>query len=284
MKTNVSLVLEGGGMRSAYTAGCLEWLLDQNIEFENIYSISAGAVYTTTFVKKDRKLNHEISCVIIPGKEVVGFRAFLREGRIVAYNHGFNDILEKQLNFTMDEIHDSDTKVHIGMYNLKQGETVFINNEQVTINHLKAACSLPIFSPVVSLPEGDFLDGGITKMIPIEKSVEDGNTKHLCIATKPVGYVRKPGNSFVINLMKLVYRKRCPQIAKDYAVRHLNYVKQMGIIEELENKGDAVLIRPQITREVSRFGGKPEVLDALYWDGYKDMEANKERIFDLFNK
>ena len=38
------------------------------------------------------------------------------------------------------------------------------------------------------------------------------------------------------------------------------------------------------SRKVSRFGGKPEVLDALYRDGYNDMEANKEKIFELINK
>lgn len=284
METKTSLVLEGGGMRSAYTAGCLEWLMDQDIEFENIYAISAGTVYTSTFLKKDRYLNHEISCVIIPGKDVVGLKAFLREGRIVAYKYGFNEILDKRLNFKMDDINNSETKIHFGMYDLNKAETIFIDNKDVTIDHLKAACSLPIFSPIVNLPQGDFLDGGITKMIPIEKSIEDGNKKHLCIATKPVGYVRKPGNSFVINLMKFVYHKKCPKLAEDYSIRHINYAKQMNLIEELEKKDEALLIRPQISRKVSRFGGKPEVLDALYWDGYKDMEANKEKILKILSE
>lgn len=34
MSKKVSLVLEGGGMRGAYTAGCLSWLIDEGIEFD----------------------------------------------------------------------------------------------------------------------------------------------------------------------------------------------------------------------------------------------------------
>ena len=36
MSKKVSLVLEGGGMRGAYTAGCLSWLIDEGIEFDYV--------------------------------------------------------------------------------------------------------------------------------------------------------------------------------------------------------------------------------------------------------
>ena len=44
------LVLEGGGMRGAYTAGALSWLIDQGIEFDASYGISTGAVHLTNFL------------------------------------------------------------------------------------------------------------------------------------------------------------------------------------------------------------------------------------------
>ena len=43
MKT--ALVLEGGGMRGAYTAGCLAWLIENNVHFDSAYGISTGAVH-----------------------------------------------------------------------------------------------------------------------------------------------------------------------------------------------------------------------------------------------
>mgnify|MGYP002869154283 CR=1 FL=1 len=53
-----SLVLEGGGLRGAYTAGALTWLIDHNVEFDASYGISTGAVHLANFLmKKSLKLH-----------------------------------------------------------------------------------------------------------------------------------------------------------------------------------------------------------------------------------
>ena len=51
-KIKTSLVLEGGGLRGAYTAGALTWLIDQGIEFDSSYGISTGAVHLANFLMK----------------------------------------------------------------------------------------------------------------------------------------------------------------------------------------------------------------------------------------
>ena len=38
------LVLEGGAMRGMYTAGIMDVFMDENIEFDGIIGVSAGAV------------------------------------------------------------------------------------------------------------------------------------------------------------------------------------------------------------------------------------------------
>ena len=43
MSKKVALVLEGGGLRGAYTAGCISWLIDNNIQIDSAYGISTGA-------------------------------------------------------------------------------------------------------------------------------------------------------------------------------------------------------------------------------------------------
>ena len=53
MSKKVSLVLEGGGMRGAYTAGCLSWLIDEGIEFDYAYGISTCSVLLTSFLMKN---------------------------------------------------------------------------------------------------------------------------------------------------------------------------------------------------------------------------------------
>ena len=60
-KNKTSLVLEGGGLRGAYTAGCLAWLIDHDIEFDCSYGISTGAVYLVNFLMKSKENLHGFS-------------------------------------------------------------------------------------------------------------------------------------------------------------------------------------------------------------------------------
>ncbi|WZU02416.1 patatin-like phospholipase family protein [Erysipelothrix sp. D19-032] len=44
-KDKIGLVLEGGGMRGAYTAGVLNWSLKNDLHFDYVVGISSGALY-----------------------------------------------------------------------------------------------------------------------------------------------------------------------------------------------------------------------------------------------
>ena len=48
------LVLEGGGMRGVYTAGVLDFFLDKDIEFDNVYGVSAGAANACSYLSIQR--------------------------------------------------------------------------------------------------------------------------------------------------------------------------------------------------------------------------------------
>ncbi|MBQ3588772.1 MAG: patatin-like phospholipase family protein, partial [Oscillospiraceae bacterium] len=41
---NAGLVLEGGGMRGSYTAGVLDYFIENGLEFRDVYGVSAGAL------------------------------------------------------------------------------------------------------------------------------------------------------------------------------------------------------------------------------------------------
>lgn len=278
MGKKLSLVLEGGGMRGAYTAGCLSWLIDEGIEFDGAYGISTGALYLITFLSKNKTWLKEFSTRVLPAKENIGVGAFLKEGQIVAYKQMFSKIVE-EFGFDLKKI-KTNTSAKIGLYDLDIGETVYVPFEKVNQKLLIAACSLPLLGKVCENEGSHYLDGGISKMIPVEEAIKDGYDKFLIITTKPSGYTRKPAKKFVVDLMKAVYKK-CPNISRDYEVRHINYLKQIDIINELVKQNKAVYRYPTKTVKVSRLGGSKEDLEELYNMGYSDMESIKEDIYRL---
>lgn len=268
-------------MRGAYTAGCLSWLIDEGIEFDGAYGISTGALYLTTFLFKNKEWLKIISTEILPAKDTLGLRAFIKEGQIVAYKHMFDKLITR-FGFDLKNL-KTKTKAKIGLYDLDKGETIFIKIEDLVQQLLIAACSLPLLGKVTKYNNHNYLDGGITKMIPIEKAVEDGYDKHLIITTKPFGYHRKPAKQFVVKLMALAY-PYCKNISSDYKVRHLNYEKQISFINDLVDKNEALHLYPKGEVKVTRLGGSKEDLIDLYNMGYKEMEDRKEEIYRLIKE
>ena len=281
MGKKIALVLEGGGMRGAYTAGCLSWFVDEGIEFDTGYGISTGAIYLTTFLFRNKEWLKKISTEILPAKDTLGISGFLKEGQIVAYDHIFKKVVD-QLGFDLSKL-ETKTKAKIGLYDLEAGKTIYLPLEKVSYRLIIAACSLPLLGKVTKDNGHSYLDGGITHMIPIEESLKDGNDKHFIIATKPLTFVRKPAKKIVVKIMKAAY-KNCENISKDYDVRHINYQKQIGTIKELVAKGDAIYRYPSGEVKVTRLGGKKEDLDDLFNMGRSDMENMREEIYKFLEK
>ena len=282
-KKKTSLVLEGGGLRGAYTAGALSWLIDNNIEFDNAYGISTGAVYLATYLMHSKENLFIFSTEGLTDKRIVGPKAFLRSGRIVDYEFLFETILPKERSFDISPLKDCKVNAYIGLYDLSEAKTVYKPIQEIDMKELQASTSLPIIGKIVVHDGKEILDGGITDMIPIEKAIEDGCNRNLVITTKPGNYERKPAKKPIIALMKHTY-PQCPKISEDYRIRHINYKRQISQIKELEAKKEAVYIYPSKESKVTRLGGSKEDLVDLYKLGYSDMEARKEEIFKLVGK
>lgn len=278
----IGLVLEGGGLRGAYTAGALAWLNDHDITFDYGVGISSGAVYLACYAMKNKAAAHDMAVLYASEPENVGMKALMREGHYVAYNRIFEVDLKQKSQFSIRQIIEEKPDIEIGVYVLEHGGTEFYGPEDMDedCTLLLGACALPIASDIIKWKDYHVLDGGITKMIPIERAQEVGCTKFLVITTKPKDYVRKPANGFMKSAMKTVYRQY-PQVGKDYAIRHLNYYKQVEIVNNLVSDGNAVHIMPTQSIKVSRFKGDEKNCQLLYDLGYSDMEERKEEIFAL---
>ena len=278
-----ALVLEGGGMRGAYTAGALSWLIDNGIEFDNAYGISTGAIYLASYLMHSKEKLFTYSVEGITDKRIVGLKAFLRSGRIVDYEYLFEHILPEELAFDISPLKDCKVNAYIGLYDLAKGKTEYKPIQELAMKEFQASTSLPIIGKTVVHEGREILDGGITDMIPIERAVEDGCNRSLVITTKPAAYVRKPAKKAVIKLMKYTY-PQCERISEDYSIRHLNYNKQISEIKELEENKKAVYMHPSKESKVTRLGGSREELIELYELGYNDMEARRADIFELLGK
>ena len=47
-----ALILEGGGLRGIFTAGVLDWFLENDRLFPKIYAVSAGACHAASYISR----------------------------------------------------------------------------------------------------------------------------------------------------------------------------------------------------------------------------------------
>ncbi|SDJ75848.1 patatin-like phospholipase family protein [Sediminibacillus albus] len=275
---DIGLVLEGGGMRGAYTAGVLDYFHDSQIEFPFVSGASAGACNATSYVARQRGRNYKVLVEYGSHPDYISFKRALKQRELFGMDFIF-DILPNQLvPFDFESFFTSNTTLTVSTTDIDTGEPVYYDSFQGNEDLLKvirASSSLPMIAPSITYKGRNLMDGGIADPIPITPSIEAGNKKHVVVLTRNAGYVKKR--------MKFAWLfnhsyKQYPGLLKAMADRHERYNKAVQQLEEMERNEEVYIIRPKDPLLVGRVERKKEKLHALYLQGYKEAEAQGKQI------
>lgn len=278
MKYNAGLVLEGGGMRSTYTQGILDYFMENDIDFSYVVGVSAGVGTAMSFISKQTKRALKQSITGSQDKNMMGIRSLIKNGSFFNLDAIFNK-LDKEIYFDYDAFFKSDTIFKIGCFNLETGEVDYFEKDDLKDNNdvAIASNSLPLISKIVKINGNKYLDGGMKDSIPLNKSLADGNKKNLVILTNSKDYVRKKESS--MRLIKLFYF-RYPKLIEALERRHIVYNEMVEFINEAEDNHDLFVIRPSISLEVSRYSQDENVLKKAYDQGYEDAKTHLKALKD----
>lgn len=278
----IGLVLEGGGMRGAYTAGVLHWLLENELYFDYVVGISSGALYAGMYVLDKGESLESAAINVAADKRNVGWAPIKDEHTIVGYDFLYREVTEN-LDYPLETIDQIKGDIEIGVYDIKAEKTVWKNKQEIAENpeYIKAACTLPIVGRPVKIEGRDYMDGGITTMIPVSRSIEAGCVKHMVVTTKSKEYVRKPQGFFTSTLLKCVYRKY-PKLVKDFSNRVNVYYEERKLIDELVSEEKALYMYPTKELGIGRFKGSKEQFSELFDIAHQDCELRKDEIFAFY--
>ncbi|MCA1063015.1 patatin family protein [Rossellomorea sp. AcN35-11] len=283
MIQNTGLVLEGGGMRGIYTAGALEYFLENGIEFPYVIGVSAGACNAASFLSKQNGRNKKVNVDFIRDPHYLSWRNYWKTGELFGMDYVFNEIPNKLVPFDYEAFHSNSTEFVVGVTDCHSGEARYYSRkdygkELLTI--IRASSSLPFVAPVVEYESYHLLDGGISDPVPIERAERDGFKRNVVILTRNRGYYKKPSRfSFLVKRKYSQY----PELHKTMMNRYLRYNQTIKDLEAKEMKGEVLIIQPQHPLKVSRIEKNPKKLDELYWQGYQDAEAKVKKMVEWNN-
>lgn len=280
---DAGLVLEGGGMKGVYTAGVLDFFIDKNMDFKNVYGVSAGACTMSSYLSKQRGRGKDVFIDYIGEKGYMSYYSLFTTGDIFNVNMSY-DLVPNYLNpYDYKAFLEYEGNAFAVVTNIETGEAEYIKltDMEKDVQYVRASSSLPLVSRNVKINGKYYLDGGIANPIPIKKSEEDGNVKNIVVMTKPIGFIREPEKT--LPLVKLRYLN-FPKVYDLMKVRHITYNETVQYLEEQEKAGKLILLRPQTDTHIDRMEKDVAKLEALYEMGYKDAEAAYDRIIEYLNK
>ncbi|MDT3994177.1 patatin family protein [Mammaliicoccus sp. H-M34] len=274
MIKDTALILEGGGMRSMYTAGVLDFFIKKDLYFEYNIGVSAGASMAASYLSRQYRRNHRVTAKYIKDKRYISLSNYVKRKELFGMDFVYHYIPTYLEPFDFEKFDQAEEEFVIVTTDCETGEAVYFDKKETKdsiLTALQATSSLPMMANPVQYKGHTLLDGGVVNPIPLNKTIEEGYKKNVLILTRPKGYRKKQSR------FSRVFRLRAyPKVNHLMAIRYKHYNKTLEWIEEEEEKGNLFVIRPSDSLSVDRIEKNPKKLDALYKQGYKDAE----RIYD----
>lgn len=263
-----AIVCEGGGMRGAFTAGVLEYFMEQDFWVDEVIGVSAGASTSISYVSKQKGRCKATMLDYLEVEPYVSVKSLIKTGFLFNMDFLF-DRLPNQLNpFDYDTFYVNSCEYYAGATDVETGEIKYFGKKDLTKNceMLRASCAIPFVSKLVKVGERYYLDGGIADSIPYKKAIEDGCEQMIVILTRPRNYRKKPQSGK--KAIYATYRKH-PKFVEKMIDRPERYNESLKELEQLEKEGKAIIIAPSSTLELSRTEKNREKLQVAFDEGWK---------------
>ena len=264
-------------MRASATAGVPVTLLEEGIEFSDVYGISAGSSHAGNFISKDIWRTRASFVEFFANPGVAGWGQFMR--RRGYFNAEY--IYEKaclpgeKLTYDFETFLANPARMHIQAYERETGRSVYWGKDDFKtmpdlMKRVRACSTMPIFMRPIEIGGLYYLDGGIADSsgIMLEKAKQDGYKKFFIVLTQVRGYRKRPSShpAFVRALCG-----RHKNVAESMLTRYVNYNKLLDEIDALEADGSAYVFYPK-TMLVKNTTLDQELLKESYRLGYAQAQ------------
>lgn len=265
---NTGLVLEGGGMRGTFTSGVLDGFMKNNVYFHYVVAVSAGACNGLSYMSHQIRRARISNIDYLAKYKYIGLRHLLTQGCIFDRKLLYEDFPDKLLPYDYDAFFSNPDEFEMVTTNCLTGKACYLSerhDKQRVIDIVKASSSLPYVSKIVMVDGIPMLDGGIVDSIPVMHSIEKGHKTNVLVLTRNKGYRSTEKDH---KIPHFIY-KNYPRLRVALSRRCAAYNKQLDMIDEMEERGEIVCIRPERPIEVGRIEKDVEKLERLYEEGFR---------------
>ncbi|WP_295632220.1 patatin family protein [uncultured Intestinimonas sp.] len=283
MKTGI--VLEGGALRTIFSSGVCDALVEADLLPDYVVGVSAGIAYGVSYVSRQPRRNLEILLKYANDKRYMSKRNLFKPSNRCYFGLKFTyeEIPNRLVPFDYETFAAFPGEVEAVVTNLETGGPEYIpvprRDDQFQV--LQATCAMPLLFPIYHINGIPCLDGGSSDGIPYGRAVQKRCDRIVVVLTRERDYRRTPEQYQA--LVDLRYR-RYPNFRATMHSRAERYNACREELFRLEKEGKVILLAPKSTQGFSRIEKDVDKIKALWQDGYDLGRARAEEIRAFWGK
>lgn len=270
MGLKAGLVLEGGSNRGVFTAGVLDYFMEQNCYIPNVAGVSAGSCNLLGYVARQPQRTKRCMIDWLRAGSYAGLKNIVKQKSVFNMDLIFDIFPNAVIPFDYNSYFKSKQKCWLVTTNCKTGRAEYLDersDRKRLLDICRASCSIPIIAPTVEIDGIPMLDGGMADSVPVRFMVKQGCNRNVVILTRQKGYRKEPSRRNN-KAARFLYGRKYPELVRAISNRYKMYNRTMDLIERLEYEGKLFVIRPQVP-VVKHIEKNPDVLQAFYEHGYE---------------
>ena len=276
------LVLEGGGLRSLFSAGIMDVMMEHGVEFDGIIGVSAGATFGCNYKSRQPGRALRYNMRFRHDWRYISLRSWLLTGDLVGARFSYHTMPSELDIFDRQAYRDNPTAFYLVCTNVTTGQPVYRRIDEMdetAMEWLRASASMPVVSRPVPLEGEAYLDGGIADSIPLQFFQHEGYERCVVILTQPEGFRKK--RTRLLPLLRLTVRHKA--IVQAMARRHEMYNAQLDYLAEQQRLGNILLIQPREPLRIGRTELKADKMQRVYDLGRATGEEYLPRIQEFLH-
>ena len=281
----IGLVVEGGGMKCAYSAGILDAFLDYKITFDYCIGVSAGAANLVSYLAGQRGRNLRFYTEHLKDPGYFGVKSFFKTGNLFGLDYIYRTLSNSAGKDPLDfpAFKNNPVPFYAVATNAVTGTPEYFSKDlmkQDDYSHIIASCSLPGACRPMKINGVPYYDGGISDAIPIERAFLEGCDKIVVILCKPKNFIKPPEK------FRFLYSRMCrnyPNTVQALNQRHIMYRKTRETALKLEQEQKAFLFAPSTDLKTNLITMDAKREQQLYDLGIKDFHTLKEQLEKFLN-
>jgi predicted patatin/cPLA2 family phospholipase len=268
----LGIVDVGGGMRGIYSAGILDFCLENGISFDCCFGVSAGSANLITYLAGQHGRNYRFYHDYSFRKKYMGIGNRIFKGSYFDLDYIYGKIGASNGEDPLD--HDTFSKNKAKFFVVAEeavsGKTVYFTKNTIKKDDyrvLMASSSIPFINKPYNIAGTLYYDGALADPVPISKAFAEGCDKVVLILSKPLN---EPFDYRTDVILSNFIKKSFHASYHKLLMRAERYDCSVALANQYEAMDKLLILAPEQTFGVGAIKKTKKGLERLYSLGKKD--------------